>query len=121
MGGGTRSSRGQPSVLEQIQKVLSLNSPFSFGWLLIENPLGVRNVIALYLVVNNSLPEIVPRLMTRFSSSEGYKLFDDTLPVRMYSIYVSSSLPYRPNFDSASAKGNEHTVGTCEQYRFPNA
>ena len=34
-------------------------------------------------VVNSSLHEIVPRLMARFSSREGYKLFDDSLPVRM--------------------------------------
>jgi hypothetical protein len=33
--------------------------------------------------VNSSLQEIVPRLMARFSSREGYKLFDDSLPVRM--------------------------------------
>jgi hypothetical protein len=33
--------------------------------------------------VDSSLGEIVPRLMTRFSSKEGYKLFDDSLPVRM--------------------------------------
>jgi len=31
--------------------------------------------------VDGSLSEIVPRLMTRFSSKEGYKLFDDSLPV----------------------------------------
>lgn len=33
--------------------------------------------------VNSSLHEIVPRLMARFSSREGYKLFDDSIPVRM--------------------------------------
>ncbi|KAF8557597.1 HAD hydrolase subfamily IA REG-2-like protein [Imleria badia] len=32
-------------------------------------------------VVEAALDEIVPRLMHRFSSSEGYKLFDDALPV----------------------------------------
>ncbi|KAG6375460.1 HAD hydrolase subfamily IA REG-2-like protein [Boletus reticuloceps] len=31
--------------------------------------------------VQASLDEIVPRLMDRFSSSEGYKLFDDALPI----------------------------------------
>ncbi|OCH88267.1 HAD hydrolase subfamily IA REG-2-like protein [Obba rivulosa] len=30
--------------------------------------------------VDKSLEEIVPRLLQRFSSREGYKLFDDTLP-----------------------------------------
>lgn len=33
--------------------------------------------------VEAALDEIVSRLMHRFSSSEGYKLFDDALPVRM--------------------------------------
>lgn len=32
--------------------------------------------------VDRSLGEIVPRLLKRFSSREGYKLFDDTLPTR---------------------------------------
>ncbi|EGO00049.1 hypothetical protein SERLA73DRAFT_152177 [Serpula lacrymans var. lacrymans S7.3] len=31
--------------------------------------------------VEDSLPHIVPRLLSRFSSKEGYKLFDDSLPV----------------------------------------
>ncbi|KAI0690180.1 HAD hydrolase subfamily IA REG-2-like protein [Cerioporus squamosus] len=31
-------------------------------------------------VVDSSLEEIVPRLLKRFSSREGYKLFDDSLP-----------------------------------------
>ncbi|RDX50118.1 HAD hydrolase subfamily IA REG-2-like protein [Lentinus brumalis] len=31
-------------------------------------------------VVDSSLGEIVPRLLKRFSSREGYKLFDDSLP-----------------------------------------
>jgi len=31
-------------------------------------------------VVEQSLPVIVPQLMTRFSSKEGYKLYDDVLP-----------------------------------------
>ncbi|EPS96291.1 HAD IA REG-2-like protein [Fomitopsis schrenkii] len=30
--------------------------------------------------VDRSLDEIVPRLLKRFSSSEGYKLYDDTIP-----------------------------------------
>ena len=30
--------------------------------------------------VDRSLGEIVPRLLNRFSSREGYKLYDDTLP-----------------------------------------
>ena len=30
--------------------------------------------------VNRSLDEIVPRLLKRFSSREGYKLYDDTIP-----------------------------------------
>jgi len=30
--------------------------------------------------VEDSIAEIVPRLMTRFSSKEGYKLFDDAIP-----------------------------------------
>lgn len=37
----------------------------------------------MHAAVEASLNEIVPRLMDRFSSSEGYKLFDDALPVRM--------------------------------------
>lgn len=37
----------------------------------------------MHAAVEASLNEIVPHLMRRFSSSEGYKLFDDTLPVRM--------------------------------------
>ncbi|KAH7925951.1 HAD-superfamily hydrolase [Leucogyrophana mollusca] len=32
-------------------------------------------------VVESSLSQMVPRLMDRFSSKEGYKLFDDALPV----------------------------------------
>jgi len=32
------------------------------------------------LAVEEALPEIVPRLMKRFSSKEGYKLFDDVIP-----------------------------------------
>ncbi|KDQ21732.1 hypothetical protein BOTBODRAFT_26159 [Botryobasidium botryosum FD-172 SS1] len=32
------------------------------------------------LVVEEALPEVVPRLMKRFSSKEGYKLFDDVIP-----------------------------------------
>ncbi|KAG8808215.1 hypothetical protein FRC19_006056 [Serendipita sp. 401] len=31
-------------------------------------------------IVEESLPQIVPRLLHRFSSKEGYVLFDDTLP-----------------------------------------
>lgn len=33
--------------------------------------------------VQVSLNKIVSQLMDRFSSSQGYKLFDDVLPVRM--------------------------------------
>jgi hypothetical protein len=33
-------------------------------------------------VVEQSLDKIVPRLLDRFASKEGYKLFDDTLPCR---------------------------------------
>ncbi|KAG0706103.1 HAD-like domain-containing protein [Suillus ampliporus] len=35
----------------------------------------------LLIAVDSSLPQIVPNLMERFSSREGYKLFDDSLPV----------------------------------------
>lgn len=38
----------------------------------------------MHAAVEASLNEIVPQLMGRFSSSEGYKLFNDTLPVRMW-------------------------------------
>lgn len=31
-------------------------------------------------ILEESLPAIVPQLMHRFSSSEGYKAFDDVLP-----------------------------------------
>lgn len=37
----------------------------------------------MHAAVEASLDKIVPQLMDRFSSSEGYKLFDDALPVRM--------------------------------------
>lgn len=36
-----------------------------------------------HAAVELSLNKIVSQLMDRFSSSQGYKLFDDALPVRM--------------------------------------
>jgi hypothetical protein len=43
------------------------------------------------LRVDSSLERIVPELMHRFSSREGYRLFDDTLSTRAY-----CALPVRP-------------------------
>lgn len=62
-----------------------LRNPGPLRYHICKSPLrALGHVLTLlYLVVSTSLPEIVPRLLTRFSSSEGYKLFDDTLPVRM--------------------------------------
>jgi len=44
-----------------------------------------------HAALNASLPEIVLRLMTRFSSKEGYKAFDDALPVRQYAIFFDAN------------------------------
>jgi hypothetical protein len=40
-------------------------------------------------VVDESLPVIVPQLMARFSSKEGYELYDDVLPARGFTCTVS--------------------------------
>lgn len=37
----------------------------------------------MHAAVEGSLSKIASRLMARFSSSQGYKLFDDALPARM--------------------------------------
>ncbi|EPQ57694.1 hypothetical protein GLOTRDRAFT_38464 [Gloeophyllum trabeum ATCC 11539] len=44
--------------------------------------------------VDKSLPEIVPKLMKRFSSREGYKAFDDSLPTleKLRAMGVKSAL-----------------------------
>ena len=41
----------------------------------------------MHAALEASLDKIVPQLMHRFSSSEGYKLFDDALPVRTSRAY----------------------------------
>jgi hypothetical protein len=46
-------------------------------------PCGIYSTITGTLpAVAGSITEIVPRLLTRFSSKEGYKLFGDAIPVR---------------------------------------
>ena len=68
--GGQKSSERRLSELEQTQKVyICSNNKASFAE-------------TVFPAVDRSLPDIVPRLMARFSSKEGYKLFDDTIPVR---------------------------------------
>lgn len=37
----------------------------------------------IHVAVDRHIGEIVPRLLKRFASREGYKLFDDTLPCCM--------------------------------------
>ena len=65
--------------------------------------------------VDRSLSKIVPQLMTRFSSREGYKLFDDTIPVRMY-IYLRFCIQTdRVLQISTRVKRVEHTNSSCEQ------
>ena len=54
--------------------------------------------------VDSNIGEIVPRLLKRFSSREGYKLFDDTLPTRTCATtapshdFVLTFGPSNPNF-----------------------
>ena len=42
-------------------------------------------VHALPLAVTDALPTLVPALLKRFSSAEGYALYDDVLPTRALS------------------------------------
>ena len=44
--------------------------------------------------VDKHLEEIVPRLLKVFSSREGYKAFDDALPVREYFLGYECSEAY---------------------------
>ena len=107
-GGGLRSSRGQQSMPAQIQKVCAQITCTFIAFKERSSP-----------VVDRSLGEIVPRLMTRFSSKQGYKLFDDSLPVRMYprflKIYVSGFMYY---LNSTWAEKYERSHCSCEQHGF---
>jgi hypothetical protein len=40
------------------------------------------DTLSLRIAVNTSLPQMVSQLMARFSSREGYQLFDDVVPAR---------------------------------------
>jgi len=55
-------------------------------------------------IVDQSLGEIVPRLMHRFASREGYKLFEDSLPCleRLQSLGIRTGLV--SNTDSRMSK-----------------
>ncbi|CDO69290.1 hypothetical protein BN946_scf184976.g9 [Trametes cinnabarina] len=64
--------------------------------------------------VDASLGEIVPRLLRRFSSREGYKLFDDSLPTRA----VIEDLDLIPHLDTVLLSEEEGVEKpSCEIFR----
>ena len=80
--------------------------------------------------VDSSLGEIVPRLLKRFSSREGYKLYDDSLPTRTASrlLYTQPSISSATQsaapcrcLHSEAASRTQHPYRYHQQHRCPHA
>lgn len=73
---GDRCGRGCPRCVSSGERALERSHADE------PNPACVLERLWDVEAVDRSLGEIVPRLLKRFASREGYKLFDDTLPTR---------------------------------------